>query len=109
MMRHAVAVVVLAVLLAIGIGSAHADDPEPATRISQDLADLGAAPFAAAVVPGTFVRAPLTVSGDHVTIDAVAAGDPAILEADLIALGATNTAVAGRMVSARIPIAAIPL
>ena len=35
-------------------------------------------------------------------------GIRAVLEADLIALGASNTAVAGRLVSARLPISAIP-
>jgi subtilisin family serine protease len=51
---------------------------------------------------------PPPVVGDWVTIDAVAAADPSALEAELIALGARDTAIAGRLVSARLPIAAIP-
>jgi len=43
-----------------------------------------------------------------VTVDAVAAGDPTELEGELIALGARDTAIAGRLVSARLPIASIP-
>ena len=42
------------------------------------------------------------------TIDAVAVDDPELLEAELIALGAHDTAIAGRFVSARLPIASIP-
>ena len=55
----------------------------------------------------SFTALPPAAAGDWVTIDAVAAGDPSELEADLIALGASNTAVAGRLVSARLPISAI--
>ena len=110
MMRHALALMMVGVLQAIALGPAHADDLTPATKISQDLADLAAPSLAATfAVPGGFTRAPMTVSGDSVAINAVATGDPAALEADLVALGASNTAIAGRMVSGRIPIAAIPL
>jgi hypothetical protein len=56
--------------------------------------------------PGA-IEAPATPILDVVTIDAVASGDPEALEAELIALGAEDTAIAGRMVSARIPVAAI--
>lgn len=48
------------------------------------------------------------VAGGAVVIDAVASGDPAALAADLHALGAENVAVFGHMVSARLPIPAIP-
>jgi hypothetical protein len=101
----------MGLLLVGGAGVAVAQDLKPATKISQDLAELAVPSSAAAtfVVPGSFTRAPMIVSGDWVTINAVAAGDPAALEADLIALGATDTAIAGRMVSGRIPIVAIPL
>ena len=58
--------------------------------------------------PDQFSAAPEPIVGDWVTIDAVATGDPAVLEAELIALGARNTAIAGRLVSARMPVAAIP-
>jgi uncharacterized protein YhfF len=44
---------------------------------------------------------------DRVVIDAVAAEDPEQLKADLGALGAAVTAIAGRMVSARLPLGQI--
>ena len=75
-------------------------------RVTIDADDAAAA--AAGKSPGSFSASPPVVVGDWVTIDAVAAGDPSDLEAELIALGAANTAIAGRLVSARIPIAAIP-
>ena len=100
----------LGLLLVIGTGLAAADGVKPATRISQDLADL-LSPRAAALSVETdegVIESPVTPIPDVVTIDAVASGDPAALEAELIALGAEDTAIAGRMVSARIPLAAIP-
>ena len=98
-------------LLLSGGGVAVAQDAKPVTRISQDLADLAAPPAAAARMqaePGVPPEWRSSVTGDWVTIDAVASGDPAALEAELIALGASDTAIAGRMVSARFPIASIP-
>ena len=100
----------LGLLLVSGTGLAAADGVKPATRISQDLADL-LSPRAAALSVETdegVIESPVTPIPDVVTIDAVASGDPAALEAELIALGAQDTAIAGRMVSARIPLAAIP-
>jgi hypothetical protein len=47
-------------------------------------------------------------SGGNVAIDAAASGDPEVLASDLRALGARKVAVFGRMVSAVLPIAAIP-
>jgi hypothetical protein len=95
-------------------GIAGADDlTKPVTRLSRGLAELGAAPTpearaaAAETLQGTFEWRPV-VTGDWVTIDAVAAGDPVELESELIALGATDTAIAAYLVSARLPIAAIP-
>jgi len=110
-MRTFVAWVVVGLLLVSGAGLAVAGDLKPATRMSRDLADLPgqrAAAAAPAGAPGTLSELPLPVTGDWVTIDAVAAADPSVLEAELIALGARDTAVAGRLVSARLPIAAIP-
>ena len=118
-MRTFMAWVVVGLLLVSGAGVAVADGPKPTTRISRDLAILGGggtdvAGRAAAVpvgIPGAYqeAEAPLTVVGGLVTIDAVAAADPAVLEADLIALGARDTAIAGRLVSARLPVVAVPL
>ena len=109
-MRVRVGWMVLGLLLVSGTGLAAADGVKPATRISQDLADL-LSPRAAALSVETdegVIESPVTPIPDVVTIDAVASGDPAALEAELIALGAQDTAIAGRMVSARIPLAAIP-
>ena len=118
-MRTFVAWVVVGLLLVGGAGVAVADGSKPTTRISRDLATLGgggparrgAAAAVPAGIPGAYqeVEAPLTVVGGLVTIDAVAAADPAVLEADLIALGARDTAIAGRLVSARLPVVAVPL
>ena len=110
-MRTFVAWVVVGLLLVSGAGVAVADGVKPPTRMSRDLAELAAPPAAKAAAvgaPGAFSELPLPVDGDWVTIDAVAAADPSALEAELIALGARDTAIAGRLVSARLPIAAIP-
>jgi hypothetical protein len=48
------------------------------------------------------------VIDDRVVVDAVAADDPETLKADLEALGAAVTGVAGRMVSALIPLDKLP-
>src|SRR5262249_55814670 len=96
--------------LFVSAGVAAAEGLKPATRISQDLADL-VSPRSAASSVGTeegVIEPSLVPVTDMVTIDAVASGDPQGLEAELIALGAEDTAIAGRMVSARIPVAAIP-
>src|SRR6185369_4038435 len=51
----------------------------------------------------------LPIVNDWVTIDAVAAGNPRALEAAFRGLGAQHVAVSGRVVSARLPISALPL
>ena len=102
--------VVVGVLLASAMEVAADQGFTPATRISRDLSILGgqrAAP-ARAGVSGTFVELPLTDAGGWVAIDAIAADDPSALEAELTALGARDTAIAAGLVSARIPVAAIP-
>jgi len=48
------------------------------------------------------------IAGRSVVIDTAASGDPEALAADLRALGADKVTVFGRMVSARVPITAIP-
>jgi len=110
-MRPVVAWMVVGLLLISSAGLAVAEELKPATRISQDLAELvsprAAASLSTQAEPGA-IEAPATPILDVVTIDAVASGDPEALEAELIALGAEDTAIAGRMVSARIPVAAIP-
>jgi hypothetical protein len=111
-MRTVMAWVVVGLLLVGGAGVAVADGSKPATRLSRDLAELVAPPVAAsqsAETPDSYSRSRPVVSGGWVTIDAVAAADPSALEAELLALGARNTAIAGRLVSAEFPIAAIPL
>jgi hypothetical protein len=91
-------------------GLALADEAKPVTRMSRDLASLPEWQRAdvTGLGPPGYVELPLDVTGDWVTVDAVASGDPRALEAELISLGARNTAVAARMVSAQLPIAAIP-
>jgi hypothetical protein len=97
-------------LLLGGTGLVFADEAKPVTRMSRDLARLPERHRAdvTGLGPAGYVEVPPAVTGDWVTVDAVASGDPRVLEAELIALGAHNTAVAGRLVSARLPIAAIP-
>ena len=112
MMRTLVAWVVVGALLLCGAGQAVADGSKPATRLSRDLAELPAQQslgLRSEAAPGGFVELPPVVADDRVTIDATAAGDPRLLEGDLRALGATDTAVAGRLVSARLPLSAVPL
>src|SRR5437867_7743836 len=82
------------------------DDGKPATRIANDLASL-AAQHAEATARGLVFQSAdpsLPAAGDWVTIDAVAAGDPGALAADLKGLGAQDVAISGRIVSARLPI-----
>ena len=50
----------------------------------------------------------LPVRSGHVTVDAIAAQDAAALQQALVALGLKDAAQAGRVVSGRLPIAAIP-
>jgi hypothetical protein len=48
------------------------------------------------------------IAGGSVVIDAAASGEPGAVAADLRALGASKVTVFGRMVSARVPVLAIP-
>jgi hypothetical protein len=64
----------------------------------------GTAPIASFQSRATMVP----VADDSVVIDAVATDDPQVLKADLEALGATVTAVAGRVVSARVHLSLLP-
>ncbi|MET0487614.1 MAG: S8 family serine peptidase, partial [Candidatus Rokuibacteriota bacterium] len=103
---------VVGLLLFGGASAAGAEGLKPATRLSRELAALAGArplaPAASVTAPDQFSAAPEPIVGDWVTIDAVATGDPSVLEAELIALGGRNTAIAGRLVSARVPVTAIP-
>src|SRR5262245_7532960 len=101
------------ILLFGGVSVVAAQETKPATRLSHDLAELAGLPHAAPAraesetAPASFSARPPAAVGDWVTIDAAATGDPAELEAELISLGARDTAIAGRLVSARLPIATI--
>jgi hypothetical protein len=103
-------------LLLLGsAGPASAFEPppiKPATRISKDLADLVAPSAdtlsASEVSPDGFSVIPPSAPGGWVVIDTVASDDPGDLEKDLIALGARGTTIAARLVSARLPVAAVP-
>jgi hypothetical protein len=101
--------VLVAIVLAAGPGTA-AGDAKPATKVTADLADLYQAHAAAVAtgVPFMAGRSLLPVSGDWVIIDASASGDAGSLQADLRALGAQGVVAFGRVVSARLPIPAIP-
>src|SRR5262245_30677389 len=102
--------VVAILALAVAPGIASADRKHP-TKIADDLASV-AAQHGAAAARGLAFRSAnpfVPAANDWVTIDAVAAGDPHSLEADLRGLGAQNVAVSGRIVSAQLPISAIAL
>jgi hypothetical protein len=118
-MRHAVIAAVVAAVALLNSPAALLAQDRPPTKISADLAALparqavgmAAAPTPAAPMAGGWAvttEAFMPVRGDWVTIDAVATGDPQTLAAELIALGARNVAVAGRLVSGEFAIAAIP-
>ncbi|MGH7265595.1 MAG: S8 family peptidase [Candidatus Rokuibacteriota bacterium] len=100
-------VVLLAALAGVAVA---APGSKPFTRVTGDLTALHGA-HAAALAAGVPFRAAsplLAVAGDHVTIDATASGDAGRLQAELTALGARDVVAVGRMVSARLPIPAIP-
>src|SRR5215470_7594186 len=100
---------VFSLLTLVTVGAAFAD-PKAATKIADELASV-AAQHVTATSAGVIFRSSdpfLPASGDWVTIDAVAAGDPGSLAADLTGLGAQHVAVAGRVVSAHLPIRVIP-
>jgi uncharacterized repeat protein (TIGR01451 family) len=81
--------------LTLGLGTLRAEYQE-----LQDAVARGAAE------PSTFAtqRTMAKVVDGSVVVDAVAAGDPEVLKAELEALGAEVTAVASRMLSARVPL-----
>jgi hypothetical protein len=60
-----------------------------------------------AAVPFRSANTLMPIADSHVTIDAVASGDPERLLADLERLGFRNAAVYGRMVSGQLPIDAV--
>src|SRR5262245_19909179 len=99
----------VAVVLAAGPRTA-AGDAKPATKVTADLADLYQAYASAATtgVPLVIGHSLLPLAGDLVTIDASASGDAGSLQAELQALGAQGVVAFGRVVSARLPITAIP-
>lgn len=108
MRRSLVAWLLVALVMAI-VPPAIAQGLKPATRVSHDLATLHAEHGVARALRTPAPPNPaLRVTGDWVTIDASATGDPAALAAELRAAGAINMAVAGRLVSAELPLAAIP-
>ena len=74
MKRSLLALLVVGLVAALG-GRAMAADPKPSTKMTQDLAALPAQHAAATAAGATLDRATsmLPVSGDWVTIDAVAA------------------------------------
>ncbi len=112
---HAVAgatrlLLVLLATFAAAPACAAGDRPQKPARVSADLLALHES-YRAAHGRGEAVpveRSNLRVLGDRVLIDAVAAGDPGVLEADLVALGLRHPATFGRIVSGEFPIAAIP-
>jgi hypothetical protein len=109
-MRSAMALVLVSFLLVSTASLAVGQALTPATKLSPELHDIITPPLAAPLaIPtlGGWQRLPPIVIGDWVTIDATAAADPVALQAELIALGARNTAIAGYTVSAKLPIAAI--
>ena len=98
-------------LLALAAPGGASAAGKQATRIADDLASL-VSPHAEAAARGVVFRSVdpfLPAAHDWVTIDAVAAGDPGALAADLKGLGAQHVAVSGRIVSARLPIRTIPV
>jgi hypothetical protein len=103
--------VVLLVIFTAAPGCAAGDPPrKPSARVSGDLLALHES-YRAAQSRGEELqveRSNLRILGDRVLIDAVAAGDPRVLEADLVALGLRHPAAFGRVVSGEFPIAAIP-
>src|SRR5262245_17006779 len=99
----------IALLVLTATSGAAAASGKPATRISEDLASLPAQ-HAEASARGLVFRSAdpfIPAAGDWVVVDAVATGDPRALAADLGGLGARNVAVAGRIVSALLPIRAV--
>jgi hypothetical protein len=111
--RGALAVAALAGVLLAGVAAcqrpvspAAEGKPGVSAKVSEDLLALYEAHRAGRQRTGELSL--MRVVGDRVLIDAVAAGETAALQAELAALGAMNIAAAGRMVSAELPIAAIP-
>jgi hypothetical protein len=91
---------------ALSIPSYAAVLPSVNSKVSAELMSMASEPMSirSAAASGE----PATTSGEEVVIDTAASGDPEALAADLRALGAKHVAVFGRVVSAVLPIAAIP-
>jgi len=104
-----VAGVVTLVLLAAGAASA---GPKTASKVNRELTALHAEQAAYAAQGGGASFVPLNrllrVVDDRVVVDVVAESDVRALETDLAALGMTNMATFGRVISGQLPIAAIP-
>src|SRR6266850_981623 len=96
-------------ILAPGMGRPDAASASPLTKVSPELQRLDAAYRAAQQTGAPLVwDDPLVpVADGQVTIDAVASGDVDDLKNDLVALGLDHAASAGRIVSGRLPVAAI--
>src|SRR5262249_47902433 len=101
-LKHACGVWLVAWLIAVAALDAAHGQGKPASKVTDDLKVLHAE-HAAAIASGSDYRWTdplLPVAGDWVTLDAVASGDPNALAADLVAFGAQDVVVAGRIVSA---------
>src|SRR5215831_10579709 len=70
-------------------------------------AEYAAHVAARSATPFAPTRRMVRVVDERVMVDAVAAGDPQALRAELAALGARNISIFGRVVSCEVPIAAI--
>src|SRR5262245_12656475 len=106
--RSVVLVLSLTLMRCIGLPEAAMDDAM--TKVSPELRSLYEAYRAALQTGAPLVSThPLVPIVDgRVIIDAVASGDVEDLKQDLIALGLDHAASAGRIVSGRLPVAAIP-
>ena len=104
--------------LAVVPGLLHAQ-VDSARKVSARLWDLvgNQGTTTAALAPGSVVGsdqnsgvsiALVPTEGGSVVISAIADTDPNALAAELVALGLTDAAVAGRVVSGRIPVSSIP-
>jgi subtilase family protein len=109
LMKRALAIAVASWLVLVGIGTA-AHAGKPVTKLTQELTDLHADYVSAQAlgVPHQPRHPLMPVAGNWVTIDASASIDVNALQADLLALGARDVISAGRLVSARLPLSAIP-
>ena len=107
-MRSVVLIASLTLMPRIGLPEAAAVDPVM-TKVAPELQSLYEAYRVARQTGAPLVSTdPLVPIFDgRVTIDAVASGDVEDLKNDLLALGLEHAASAGRIVSGRLPVAAI--